>query len=110
MKGSSFKKESDLKSNLPVHKRKLFTQLRISAHALNIETGRYKGLQADRRVCNQCPGNLMENEEHFMLDCSEYDNHRKILFDSLSSYNLDLLSKAERFIFLMSYSLTMAIP
>ena len=36
------------------NKRKIITKFRISAHDLEIERGRYKGLKAEERICRLC--------------------------------------------------------
>ena len=47
LKETNFGREKYLGLNLPIHKRKLFTKLRISAHNLHIEQGRYN--KTDRK-------------------------------------------------------------
>ena len=70
----------------PVHVRRHLTKLRISAHSLAIETGRYKtntnaSLNADKRLCFNCK--TVESEYHFIFECSLYEEERKQLFESL---------------------------
>jgi hypothetical protein len=62
------------------------TQLRISAHCLNIERGRYNKPKIPReerfcKFCQFCP------EEHFLISCHKYKDIRKTFFQS---YGLDL--------------------
>jgi exonuclease III len=54
------------------------TRLRISAHSLRIQTGRYGRDRIDRnlRVCQICNGNEIEDEFHFVLKCPAYQNIR----------------------------------
>ena len=56
--------------------RNAIRDLRISTHKLNIETGRYKGINRDERLCEQCEQNTAETEEHFLTECPNYINER----------------------------------
>ena len=51
-----------------------FTQLRISAHSLAIETGRYSRprISRERRYCFSCK-DAIEDEGHFLLQCKLYN-------------------------------------
>jgi hypothetical protein len=55
----------------------LLTKLRISAHSLPIETGRYNNTPKEQHFCKHCP-TFVENEYHFILHvyCSKFDNLR----------------------------------
>ena len=59
-------------------------KLRISAHILQIETGRYNNVNLQDRKCPICRGEQIEDEIHFLLHCSCYTVIRKALFDKLS--------------------------
>jgi hypothetical protein len=67
-------------------KRSLLTKIRISAHSLTIETGRYNGMSCEDRFCQFCPS-LVEDETYFLLRCAKYQNIR-------TSYN-SLFQKEE---------------
>jgi hypothetical protein len=51
--------------------RSLLTKLRISAHSLAIETGRYNNTLKEQCFCKHCPTSV-ENESHFILYCSRF--------------------------------------
>jgi hypothetical protein len=51
------------------HHRKALTKLRISAHDLAIERGRYKGQNLEERICSQCSSDEVEDEIHFVTKC-----------------------------------------
>ena len=51
------------------------TKLRISNHNLTIEAGRYNRVEFNR-VCLLCPSNVIETEEHMILNCSLYNSLR----------------------------------
>ena len=48
--------------------RRNICKFRISDHPLEIEKGRYKKIPRNLRLCNSC--NVVEDETHFLLDCS----------------------------------------
>ena len=52
------------------------SQLRISAHNLNMEIGGYLGQRRDRRKCKICNNGEIENEFHFVMKCAPYQNLR----------------------------------
>ena len=56
-------------------------QLRISAHKLEIENGRYSKKPVDDRTCNKCFQNQVEDEMHFICNCSFYNSERVKFFD-----------------------------
>jgi hypothetical protein len=47
--------------------RRCLTKLRISAHRLHIETGRYQGIPPHQRLCGQCDSGEVEDEIHFRV-------------------------------------------
>ena len=59
------------------------TKFRLSNHHLMIEVGRHKGTPKDLRFCPFCP-RYVENEFHFLLDCSIYNNQREIFIKPLT--------------------------
>jgi hypothetical protein len=44
----------------------------ISAHNLNIETGRFYDLDGHERVCSMCNLNVVEDESHYILQCENF--------------------------------------
>jgi hypothetical protein len=68
----------------------MLTKLRISAHSLAIETGRYgtTKIPADQRFCKFCPINV-EDEVHFLFQCLQYNllrNEYNILFINIYDF------------------------
>ena len=55
--------------------KKCITRLRLSSHCLSIETGRYKNIPLDRRICPMCKTDV-EDEFHFVLKCPAYASLR----------------------------------
>ena len=64
--------------------RKIICKFRTSDHPLAIETGRYKNIPREFRLCNLCK--TLEDESHFFLYCKINDNIRTELFEK---FNID---------------------
>jgi hypothetical protein len=45
---------------------------RYRLHNLNIETVRYYNIHRHARISNMCNNNHIEDEYHFILECSKY--------------------------------------
>ena len=103
-------------------KRKMFTRLRISSHNLAIEKGRHLRIpKSDDIVCNFCNNkkgdcscdtfkynrlcqvcNVVEDEQHFLLKCSLYENSRKLFLEKLKSFlTIDFDNHDDLFVKLM---------
>jgi hypothetical protein len=54
------------------------TRLRVSSHRLRIESERYGRGRVERheRTCQFCDANELEDEYHFVIKCSAYENLR----------------------------------
>lgn len=87
--------------------RKALTKLRISAHNLQIERGRYTipYTQKENRLCRYCKDKI-EDEYHFMMDCDLYNNDRLSLFNKLYGICplLQQLQEKDKFIYMLSSS------
>ena len=72
-----FNLQKYLDFNLPKSLAKNLIKLRISAHTLLIEKGRYRRpkLPRDLKQCTVCT--QIEDEEHVILFCKKYDSIRK---------------------------------
>ena len=78
--------------------RKAYTQLRISAHRLEVERGRYLKIPRQSRFCKMCT-NGIGDEIHFLTNCAALNNERHDLFLDIKSNcknfeTLDNLNKA----------------
>ena len=70
-----FKHEFKLENYLlheSLENRKNLTRLRISSHKLAVETGRYKNIALNERLCQLCECNAVEDEYHFVMNCPFY--------------------------------------
>ena len=73
---------------LPFHLRKTISRIRCSNHPLAIERGRHKNPKTPReeRVCVLCDGGDIEDEGHFLLECTVYSilrDHHHMNFESV---------------------------
>ena len=62
--------------------RKALSKLRVSDHKLNIEVGRHTKLSLSERICTFCNVDI-EDEKHFLLMCTVYENLRKKSFGDI---------------------------
>ena len=72
----SYTTEPYLLCNIRHKYRSVTARLRNGTLPLRIETGRYTGLQPEDRKCTLCSDNVVEDEIHFVFDCSLYDDIR----------------------------------
>ena len=66
-------------------------ELRLSAHNLQIETGRFskKKTPRDERFCLYCKSQntfTVENEVHFVLACPLYNEQRRLFLEEIYRY------------------------
>jgi hypothetical protein len=63
--------------------RQLFTKFRVSDHSLEIESGRYKNITREERICKNCNLNEIGDEYHFFLKCTANHSFRNNLFNKI---------------------------
>ena len=99
-----FQKEKYLSVIQDVSIRKCFMSFRISSHKLEIERGRHKRLSVEKRVCIYCNSNTVEDEKHFIFECSLYDSLRQNFFTEIKNLckHFSNLSQEARLIWLMT--------
>ena len=89
-------------------KKQSFAKLRVSAHDLHIETGRYKKptkTPVNERTCNFCTTNEVEDEFHVILKCSYYENIRMEMLDKLKLFtDIQNIDEKHLFVWLMNYN------
>ena len=63
--------------------RNALSKLRLSSNKLAIVTGKWYKINKEKRLCNFCNLNAVEDEFHFLIDCPNYKKLRKSLFTSI---------------------------
>ena len=66
---------------VPDHHRRALTQMRLSAHRLRVETGRWSGQSRNARLCS-CPLNEIQDERHVLTTCPYTEHLRHMLPNS----------------------------
>ncbi len=84
--------------------RKLLTKYRLSEHSLCVETGRHKQSWRARelRLCSHCTDGLIEDELHFLTECSKYKHIRHAYFKQIAlvSPEFQQMSCTEKLIYI----------
>ena len=75
-------KEKYLTGYMSRAKRSLMAQFRTGILPLKIETGRFSNLAVEQRLCEFCPLHV-EDEFHFLFQCTLYEDYRKSLLDKI---------------------------
>ena len=65
-----------LTKNVAPHLLRMICKFRISAHPLNVESGRYSNISRSNRICLCCSTLDLEDEFHFIIICSLYSELR----------------------------------
>ena len=78
--------------------------MRISSHRLKIYTGRYLKLEVNKRLCNKCDLNQIEDEIHFLLECPSTSTDRQVLIDMINNNcnNFQYLNLSDNFFWLLN--------
>ena len=90
----------------PLHykQRQAISRIRASSHHLAIETGRHtkpQPIPLEKRTCKYCSSPQLDDEIHFILNCSSNIDERNFLFSKLPSHILSL-SPRDLFIYLLN--------
>ena len=79
---------------LPFPLRKIISKIRCSNHCLEIEKGRHNNKPREKRICLIYKNGSIENETHFLLNCTSYKPlkdlfgiHFESIFDFLETEN-----------------------
>ena len=78
------------------NERRNLVKLRVSNHKLMIELGRYQTdhMPRETRLCPLCKSNQVENETHFLLQCSKYSLQRQTFFNRINEIIPDIERKS----------------
>ena len=81
-------------------------KFRVSNHKLMIELGRYQTdpMPRETRLCPLCKSNQVENETHFLLQCSKYSLQRQTFLNRINEIipNIERKSTSESIKLLMN--------
>ena len=81
-----------------------FIRFRTGSHTLEIERGRYTNPRTpiEDRLCIKC--NEIEDEIHFLIQCTAYENERTELFRKITTVHgfFNTSSAKDTYIFLMT--------
>ena len=58
-----------------------FVSIKMYAHQLRIEAGRYQKLKGKIRTCLLCDSGEIESEIHFLMDCFYFSEARLLFFN-----------------------------
>ena len=64
-------------------RRRVLVQLRGGTAALEVETGRWRGVSREGRVCRNCRSEEVENVEHWLLRCTGMAEEREKLIRTM---------------------------
>ena len=83
------------------------SRLRMSSHMLEIERGGHvkpQKLPLEQRICQRCTSNSVDDEIHFLINCSYFATQRTSLLagSKLLNSEFDSLSNDDKFIYIMS--------
>ena len=96
--------ENYLHLNISRYQRSILAQFRCGILPLQIEIGRYRDVPLCDRLCELCDDLSVEDEIHFLCECSYYTEFRSDLFNHASLSDSSFLDKdsIDQFVFLMS--------
>ena len=67
--------------------RAVIAKTRLSAHNLEVETGRHKNIPVNERLCKVCKGSSIEDENHFLWSCPIYDIKRAVFTEKVAIFH-----------------------
>ena len=74
--------------------RRAIAKIRMSDHHLEIERGRHMDIPRERRICKICPLKQVEDEKHFLTQCTFY-NRYKPNFELDFTNHIELMTKSD---------------
>ncbi len=97
----SFITEDYVKYCLNSRKRLLTAQIRIGILPPHIETGRFRNVKVEERVCQVCKNGDVENEFHFICICNAYTALRNMMYDKINDVTFYNMTDRDNFFYLM---------
>ena len=68
--------------------RSVLAQVRSGILPLEIECGRWKSLEVEERKCKVCDQSVVEDESHFLFECSLYNSERSHFIETIDRPDL----------------------
>jgi len=99
---NTFGVENYVTLNLTRQQRSMLAQIRSGILPINVETGRFRNIARENRLCTMCDTSEVEDELHFTLLCPFYNEIRKNYLHNLLLEYKDY-SLAETFKILCEY-------
>ena len=86
------------------NKRSIFAQLRMGILPLRVETGRFQNLDLVDRKCVYCISGQIEDENHFIFNCSHYNHLRTPFLNKCKDVdeNFENFDEIEKFRFVLN--------
>ena len=90
--------------NISKYQRSLFAQFRSGILPLEIETGRFRDFPLCERICKVCNSGSVEDEIHFLCECSNYSNERLEMLSKVcdGSTIFGEMDSLDKFVYLMA--------
>ena len=106
----NFEMEKYLTNVKDYSQRKMLARFRLSDHNLEIELGRRRRpkIPKDKRLCQKCKTNSVEDEVHFIMNCPEFNKEREILFDDCGIERSNKTNTLSNFKNIMSSNIALA--
>jgi len=82
--------------------RSILAQLRSGILPLQVEIGRYSNMPLENRKCLLCNNGEIEDEYHFLFNCSFYTNERELFVRNINFNNYEGLPYADKMKYLFS--------
>ncbi len=84
-------------------RRSLLAQFRLGILPLHIETGRFRNILPEERLCFICNTNVIEDEQHFACVCNEHSQLREIIFSKVYNLEFNIMSNEEKRVYLTNH-------
>ena len=81
--------ENYVQYNMSSAERSYTAQLRFGILPLHIETGRFRAIDPENRLCSVCDTQQVEDEIHFLFHCPLYNQQRVLWLNKLKSEVVD---------------------
>ena len=96
--------EEYLNLHIQKYQRSLFAQFRAGILPLHVETGRFRNLPLEQRLCVLCDKSEVEDEYYFLCQCAVYRDLRRILYSTTKDLypEFEDMDDLEKFVFLNS--------